>query len=257
MNDEHHKHEAKGLGVQILARLNNLPVPIAILVAGVLIAGAVYFSAGNNTASSSTDDTGGNRQIAQGDTASLDTIVPISASDHIRGNPNAPVKIVEYSDMECPFCKRFHSTMQQTIDEYDGKVAWVYRHFPLDSIHSKARSEAVAVECANELGGNDVFWRYVDRFFELTPSNDQTDVKIVFPQIAREIGLDVNEFNSCLTSGKYDKHIQDNLDNAIATGGNGTPWSIIVTGSGKKYPLSGAQPYETVKQLIELALQEK
>ena len=229
-------------------------MPIAIVIAGALIAGAVYWNArGDSVAVAPQPQTGA------GNTAGLENMNPIEDSDHIRGNPNAPVKIVEYSDMECPFCKRFHSTMQQVMDEYgkNGKVAWVYRHFPLDSIHSQARTEAVASECANELGGNDAFWKYADRFFELTPSNNQTNIATVLPQIAREIGLDEAKFNSCLASKKYDKHIQDDLDNATATGGNGTPWSIVVTASGKKYPLSGAQPYEAVKQLIELALQEK
>ena len=233
---------------------NNLAVPIAIVIAGALIAGAVYWSARGDSVAVAPQPQAGTEN-----TAGLENMNPIEDSDHIRGNPNAPVKIVEYSDMECPFCKRFHSTMQQVMDEYgkNGKVAWVYRHFPLDSIHSQARTEAVASECANELGGNDAFWKYADRFFELTPSNNQTNIATVLPQIAREIGLDETKFNSCLASKKYDKHIQDDLDNATATGGNGTPWSIVITANGKKYPLSGAQPYEAVKQLIELALQEK
>lgn len=233
-------------------KINNLSIPTAIVIAGILIAGAVFFNNKGNTGSPATN-------VLLQQEGDLEQMKPISSEDHIYGNPNAPVKIVEYSDMECPFCKGFHSTMKQIINEYgtDGKVAWVYRHFPLDSIHSKARPEAVATECANELGGNNAFWKFTNRFFELTPSNNQTDISTVLPQIAGEIGLDVNKFNSCLTSGKYDKHIQDNLDNAVATGGNGTPWSIIVAKNGKKYPLSGAQPYEAVKQLIELALQEK
>lgn len=191
--------------------------------------------------------------------AGLEKMRRITSADHIRGNSNAPVKIVEYSDMECPFCKRFHATMQQVVNEYgkNGKVAWVYRHFPLDSIHSKARTEAAAAECAGGLGGNNAFWAYIDRFYAVTPSNNQTDIQTVLPQIAREIGLDASKFNSCLASGKYAKHIQEDLDNANAIGGNGTPWSIVVAKNGKKYPLSGAQPYEAVKQLIELALQEK
>ncbi len=229
-------------------------MPVAIVIAGALIAGAVYFGArGNNTA------TVPQPQAVAENTGGLEKLAPITSDDHIRGNPNARVMIVEYSDMECPFCKRFHSTMQQAMEEYgkDGKVAWVYRHFPLDSIHSQARMEAVASECAHELGGSDAFWKYTDRFFELTPSNNKTNIATVLPQIAREIGLDEMKFSSCLASKKYDKHIQDNLDNGIATGGNGTPWSIVIAKNGKKYPLSGAQPYEAVKQLIELALQEK
>jgi protein-disulfide isomerase len=240
------------------SKQNNFMVPIAIIIAGGLIASAVYLSArgdGVAVAPQLQAQAGAGTE----NTAGLENMNPIEDSDHIRGNPNAPVKIVEYSDMECPFCKRFHLTMQKIMDEYgkDGKVAWVYRQFPLDSLHSKARAEAVASECANELGGNDAFWKYTDRFFELTPSNDQTDIAVILPQIAREIGLDETKFKLCLASKKYDKHVQDDLDNATATGGSGTPWSIVVTASGKKYPLSGAQPYEAIKQLIELALEEK
>ena len=228
---------------------------MAIVIAGALIAGAIYFvgARGDNVA------TAPQPKETADNTVELDNMSPVTSADHIYGNPNALVKVVEYSDMECPFCARFHSTMRQVIDEYgeDGQVAWIYRHFPLESIHSKARKEAIASECAAELGGNDAFWKFADRFFELTPSNNQTDLDTVFPQIVREIGLDKNKFDSCLDSGKYDKRIQDDIDNAAATGGNGTPWSIIVSESGKKYPLSGAQPYTAVKQLIELALQDK
>jgi len=149
--------------------------------------------------------------------------------------------------------------MNQIMDEYGkaGKVAWVYRHFPLDQLHPvKARKEAVATECANELGGNDAFWKYINRFFELTPSNNQTDIDTVLPQIAREIGLDEARFASCLESGTYDKHIEEDYQNAVATGGRGTPWSIVIAPNGKKYPLSGAQPIENVKALIETALKD-
>lgn len=234
---------------------NNLAVPIAIVIAGALVAGAVYLGQ-RGDARDITPPTGIQQEEEELST-SLENMAPITSKDHIIGDPNALIKIVVYSDMECPFCKRFHSTMQQIMEEYgkDGKVAWIYRHFPLDSLHSKARTEAVASECSNELGGNDAFWKYADRFFELTPSNNQTDIAAVLPQIALEIGLDETKFNSCLASKKYDKHIQDDLDNATATGGNGTPWSIVITANGKKYPLSGAQPYETVKQLVELGLQ--
>lgn len=156
--------------------------------------------------------------------------------------------------------------MKQVTSEYGGEVAWVYRHFPLDQLHPiKARKEAVASECAAAQGGpssslgtsNDAFWKYTDRFFELTPSNNQTNIDTMLPQIAKEIGLDATRFATCLKSGKYDAHIEEEVQNAMATGGNGTPWSIIVTKSGKKYPLSGAQPYDAVKQLIEIALKDK
>lgn len=229
---------------------NNLAIPLAIVIAGALIAGALYFGmAGAKTGTVA-------QPSAEQLTGDLEQMKPVAGDDHIRGNPNADVVIVEYSDFECPFCKRFHETMKQVSTEYGDKVAWVYRHFPLDQLHSKARKEATAAECANELGGNDAFWKYTDRFFELTPSNDQTNIDVVLPQIAKEIGLDEAKFTSCLSSGKYDDHIEENVQNATATGGNGTPWSIVVTKSGKKYPLSGAQPIEAVKQVIDLALKE-
>lgn len=231
---------------------NTLAMPIAVIIAGVLIAGAVIYSGGKtpNTANVPNQPP----QVAQQETGNLDAMTPVSSSDHIRGNPNAPVKIVEYSDTECPFCKRFHNTMKEVMNEYgkDGKVAWIYRHFPLDQLHSKARKEAVALECANEQGGNDKFWEYTDRLYEITPANDGLDLAEL-PKIAGYVGLDVQKFNTCLLSGKYDKHIQDEVENAQATGGNGTPWSIVVGKDGKKYPLSGAQPISAIKQLIDIA----
>lgn len=180
-----------------------------------------------------------------------------SARDHIRGNPQAAVTLVEYSDFECPFCKRFHGTVKQVVDQSNGKVRWVYRHFPLVEIHSKAPKEAAASECAAELGGNDAFWKFADRFFELTPSNNKTDIDTVLPRVARDIGLDAARFASCLASGRHARRVEEDRQNALATGGRGTPWSIIVSKSGKTYPLSGAQPYAAVKQLVDLALEEK
>ncbi len=178
--------------------------------------------------------------------------------DHVRGNPGAPVTLIEYSDFECPFCKSFHPTAKKVVEESKGQVKWVYRHFPLDQIHPvKARKEAAASECAAELGGNDAFWKFTDRFYELTPSNNNTDIDTVLPQIAREIGLDKARFASCLASGRHDGRVEEDYQNAVASGGRGTPWSIIVSKSGKTYPLSGAQPYAAVKQLVDLALQDK
>jgi protein-disulfide isomerase len=128
--------------------MEKLSVPIAIVIAGVLIAGSLYYS---------------NIKVAKQvvNTAPTEAISmrAVSSDDHILGNPNADVVIVEYSDTECPFCKQFHTTLRRVMDEYgkDGKVAWVYRHFPIDQLHSKARKEAEATECANELGGAEKF----------------------------------------------------------------------------------------------------
>jgi len=184
---------------------------------------------------------------------------PVSRDrDHIRGNAGAPVTLVEYSDFECPFCKSFHATVKKVVDESKGQVRWVYRHFPLDQIHPvKARKEAAASECAAELGGNEAFWKFADRLFEVTPSNNKTDIDTVLPRIAREIGLDAAKFASCLASGRHDRRIEEDVQNALATGGNGTPWTLVVSKGGKVFPLSGSQPYAAVKQLVDLANRDK
>jgi protein-disulfide isomerase len=234
-----------------------LSVPLAIIIAGGLIAGAVFFGLKNNPSSTPVAQAP-KAQVAEQDISkALEDIQPVTSDDHIRGNPDAPIKIVEYSDTECPFCKRFHETMKQVMDEYGdtGKVAWVYRHFPLDQLHSKARKEAEALECAGAQGGNGAFWKYADRLYEITPSNDRLD-QAELPKIAEYVGIDVTQFNECLSSGTYAEHVANDLENAVATGGRGTPWSIFVAPDGSKLPINGAQPYEALKQLIEQNLKD-
>lgn len=231
--------------------LEKYSTPLAVIVGAAIIAGALYWG-GNKQPNVQNGAKGPDEKAIQ---QALENVAPVTAEDHVRGNPNAEVTIIEYADTECPYCKQFHQTLRQVVDTLgtDGKVAWVYRHFPLDQLHAKARSEAVALECANEQGGNDAFWKYADRLFEITPSNDGLDASEL-PKIATYIGLDAKAFASCQQSGRYDAHIEAEAQNAQATGGQGTPWSVVVTKDGKKYPLSGAQPFEAVKQIIEIAL---
>jgi len=239
-------------------KTNSFMIPFAIIIAGILIAGSVFIVNGRNNRLDSTLNTQLIQKVPQS-AESLNKIDSVTLDDHILGNPDAPIKIVEYSDAECPFCKRFHQTMKRIMEEYgkDGRVAWVYRPFPIDQLHPKnGRKVAVASECVNEIAGNNAFWKFTDRFFELTPSNDQTDLKVVIPQILNEIGVDKSRFNICAESGKYDKHVQDSIDNAIATGASGTPWSIVIAENGEMFPINGAQSYNTVKKLIELSLNE-
>lgn len=180
-------------------------------------------------------------------------IKPVTDADHIRGNKNAKVTLVEYSDLECPFCKSFHPTMQQLLREYAGRVVWVYRHFPLDQIHPKADKEAEAAECAGELGGNEAFWAMVDKIFEVTPSNNGLNLDEL-PKLASQIGLDSNKFKSCLDSGKYAAHVEEDYQDGIRGGISGTPGTIVIDAKGETRLIPGALPYEQVKQIIEEAL---
>lgn len=220
--------------------------PLSIIAAGLIISGAIFLVYNNNkTQPSGAAGANPNRSAA------LKNVAPLTDVDHVRGNKNAKIKIYEYSDFECPFCKRLHVTMRRIMKEYPNDVAWVYRHFPLDTLHPKnARKVAVASECAAELGGNDAFWQFADAFFEATPSNDNTDLSVVLPNIVQKLGIDKTKFDTCMTSGKYDRHIQEDVDNAILTGGQGTPWSILVTDTGTYIPINGAQPYEVISQMI-------
>lgn len=186
-------------------------------------------------------------------------VTSVNREDHIRGDINAPVKIVEFSDFECPFCKQFHQTMQQLMEDYgeDGKVAWVYRHFPIDELHPKARKEAQAAECAYELGGNTAFWAYADKVFDITPSNNRLDLALL-PKLAQDIGLDRATFETCLEGdargGKYAAHIESNAQDAIASGGTGTPYSLVIGPKGEVTPIDGAQIYRVVKEIIDIEI---
>jgi protein-disulfide isomerase len=189
-------------------------------------------------------------------------VKPVTKKDHIRGDPSAPVKVVEFSDFECPFCKRVHPTLNRITKEYGetGKVALVYRHFPLDSLHKKARKEAQASECANELGGNNAFWAYADKLFEITPSNDGLDPSLL-PKIAKDVGLDRGKFETCLAGdargGKYAERIESDVQDATASGGEGTPYVVVIAADGEIFPITGAQPYSAFKSIIDLALTKK
>ena len=227
---------------------NNLAIPVSIVIAGAFIALGVYLSGSNgNTAQVPTP--GQPQEVVD----TTDQVRKVTKDDHIKGNPKAEVTIVEYSDFECPFCKRHHDTMNKIVSERDD-VRLVFRQFPLDSLHPKnARKAAVASECVNKLGGNDAFWKFIDEYFRTTPTNDRWNIDDELDRLVKFAGVDKKVFDTCYTSGEFDKHVQDDVDNAIATGGRGTPWNVIITKSGKTMPLNGAQSESTINQLIDIA----
>ena len=219
---------------------SSLGVPIAIVIAGALIAGAVLYT----RSSPSTGVTPGEPQEI--------TLRAVSSSEHILGNPGAKVVIVEYSDPECPFCKSFHGTMKRIMSEYggNGSVAWVYRHFPIPELHAKAQAEAEAMECAAEIGGNTAFWKFADRLYEITPSNDGLDAAEL-PKIAAFAGLDAAAFAKCTAERRTKAKVDADHADGVAAGARGTPYSVILTKNGDKVPLEGALPYDDMRQIIE------
>ena len=230
---------------------SKLMIPASIVIAAIVIAGALFMvNKGDSPKPAGNGDDPGNTKGVAAD------MKPVSEDDHILGNPNAEVIIVEYSDTECPFCKKFHETMHQVIDEYgkDGKVAWVYRHFPLAQLHSKAAKEAEATECAFDQGGNTAFWEYTDRVYNDTPSNNGLDLDQL-PVIAEEIGLDRAKFEECLDNGDNKKKVADSLADAFASGGRGTPHNIMLVGD-EKIEIPGAQPFSSMKAAIDAVLED-
>lgn len=229
---------------------NKLFVPISILVAGLIIAGAVFFTRDGSTTGEPKD----------GETPKQVEVKPVTADDHIIGDPNAEIVIVEYSDFECPFCSNFHKTMDQIMTEYaaGGKVAWVYRHFPLDQIHKDARPAAEASECVADLGGNDAFWNYSKLLFANAPTSLSTEN---LKSNAVSLGIDETAFMSCVNDGKFRDRVEDNYQSGLELAKNdrnfGTPYSVVITKKdGAQITIPGAQSYSVLKQLIEAVLAE-
>lgn len=230
----------------------NLTLPIAIVVAGIIVAGTIYYTSTKTNPSP-------NNPAAAGEIVSEKQEIKgpkeVTSGDHTLGSPDAPLTLIVFTDLECPWCKKFHETVLQVAEEYgkNGKVMTVFRHFPLDSLHQKSRKEAEASECAADLGGNEKFWQYVNRVFEITPANDGLD-PAELPKIAEYVGLDKNKFIECLNSGKFAGRVQENLDDAIASGGEGTPYFVIINKNGEKYPFSGYLPFQQLKIILDQLL---
>ncbi len=160
---------------------------------------------------------------------------------HMQGPKDAPVTIVEFSDFHCPFCTRLSPTLQQLMQTYDGKIRRVFRHFPL-SFHAGADKTHEASECAGEQGK---FWEFLQKAFETSRSYDRAS----HLEMAKQIGLDLKAFESCLDSGKFQSLIQADIAKGSASGVSGTPTIFI---NGQKF--SGAQSYDTLKAIVESKL---
>lgn len=161
-----------------------------------------------------------------------------------RGNPNAAVTIVEFSDYQCPFCKRFFDeTYLKILKQYGEKVYYVFRDYPLAS-HQHAQKAAEAARCAEDQGK---YWQYHDLLFEKREEwGDKQEISADLTNYAKGLGLALDEFSSCLSSGRYKEAVQDDFALGQKVGVSGTPTFFI---NGKM--LVGAQPFENFKALIE------
>lgn len=207
----------------------------AILIAGVLIAGAILFV--NYGPSQPV--------VAVEDPVAEAAISALGPSDHVLGSPDAPIVLVEYSDFQCPYCSVIHPTLKRIVEESNGQIAWAYRHLPLDSIHPQALPAAIASECMAEQLGNDGFWAFADDIFG--DQNDMNEAR--YEVLAGTLGADATQFKACVESDKHLAKIEAQTIEAQSNGGNGTPFTVVM-GKGKQIPISGALPYAQIMAVI-------
>jgi protein-disulfide isomerase len=166
----------------------------------------------------------------------------VTKDDRVLGPDNAKVTIIEFSDIQCPFCQRFHPTVERIIEEYGDDVRWVYKHFPLDSIHPNARSAAEASECLADLQGDEAFFAYLNLLF----GKQQNLNRATYIADAVALGANQSKFEKCLDDGTFKAKVEADYQEGIKGGVRGTPGSYI-----NDTYLSGAQPYEQVKAAVE------
>jgi protein-disulfide isomerase len=249
----------------------NISIPTAIILAGIIIASAILFSnfgmkilekksidqkqnnyqytneqslkQQNQEQNKEQNNVENNAQNNETEITNQDKNI-INKEVHIRGNPNAKITLVEFSDFECPFCERHYHTLKQLLKKYKDKIKLVYKHFPLD-IHTNARKAAEAAECAGEQGK---FWEYHDKLFDNFYNKYSIEK---FKKWASELNLDTKQFNKCLDSGKYSEKVQKDFEEGISKKVNGTPTTFI-----NDQIVEGALPYEYLEAIIEEQLKK-
>lgn len=226
-----------------MEKYKNLFMPGAVLGAGALIALSVFATGGLNIPMQDGLPAQAGNQLQEDDGAPAPQV---TANDYIRGNPNAPITIVEFSDFQCPYCRQFHPTAQQALAEYGDQMRWVYRHFPIQS-HVDAQPAAEASECVGEQKGSEGFWQFVDAMFS---QQDRLGTDF-YREVAGQIGVNLEQFDVCVTSRKYKDKVEAQQAEGMRLGVNGTPGSFV-----NNAPVRGALPYANLKAIIEKELQE-
>ena len=230
---------------------NNPTIPIAIVVGFALIAIAIFFTGSKNaTAPAVAVDATSSTPAMTGTPRAIDE------TDYVRGNPNAPILMIEYSDYDCPFCKKYHNVLTQIMQEYGvtGKVAWVYRQLPIGQLHPNAPKISEAALCVGSLGGNDAFWKFTNAVFDNREIEEQTNM-VKLPDYAEEAGVKKSEFQSCFDSGKMTDAVKASATEGFNIGARGTPYTVLMVGN-QQAVINGAQSYDTVNGIIKNLLNQ-
>jgi len=214
----------------------------AIIIIGIIIGASILIPSlvKNNNSGSETD---------------LSKIVePVTKNDHRMGasEKKAKVTFIEYSDIDCPFCKQFHPVLGEIVEKYDD-VAWVYRHFPIPSLHPRATKKAEAAECIALQGGDDAFWALLDDMFEFGDSKNSSDLDRL-PALVADMGYDADKFTACLDNDDMSDRVQKDIAGGAKAGVKGTPHTFVILPDGEILSQSGAVPIESIEQLLEQVL---
>jgi protein-disulfide isomerase len=225
-------------------------VPIAIVIGFAMIALAIFF-----TGDKSESTTQIPQNIPEEDILT-NSVRTVDETDYIKGNPNAPILMIEYSDYDCPFCKQYHETLTQIMNEYgiSGRVAWVYRQFPLEQLHPSSPKVSEAALCVGSLGGSAAFWKFTDAIFSSRELEEPTNM-VALPDFAVESGVDKAAYQSCVSSGQMKEKVDASVAEAFSLGAQGTPYTVLVVGN-EQAVINGAQSYDVVKSVIENLIQQ-
>ena len=215
-------------------------IPGAIIAAGLLLAVTIFVMRDG--------------QIFGAQRGDVLSMRPVSPTEHLLGNPEASVIIIEYADMDSPAAKEFQRTLAQLVTDYGatGKVAWVYRHFPLVNQHPNSGRHAEASECVSSLGNPSAFWKFIDLLQAAAPdaaSFNPEDYDIIVPQL----GIRVDEFNACMAEGRFADRVNADFEDALQAGAIASPFSIVLIEGREPVTVRGAVPYATLTQIIESA----
>ena len=213
-------------------------IPGSIIIAGLIIGAAIFFGGNSNTAPATGNyDDGAYAQAEQ--PAAVPARIVDPNNDNITGNADAEIFVIEYSDLDCPFCARYHNNaLKQLKETYSGddRVSFVFRHFPLDepytqALHPQATEKHIAAQCIAQLGGANAFNSFVGLMF----SDEDTSDLSKLPSIAVRFGVDENAFNNCYNDRATEPKVASDFQEGAQAGVQGTPTVFLQTADGNTY----------------------
>lgn len=189
----------------------------------------------------------------------------IKQEELLYGKGDKKIIMVEFSDLECPFCKQLHSqTLGDVYKNYGDKIDIAFKHFPLP-FHKKAPHEAIATMCARDIGGQVAYRNMIEKIYDVTQGNDSLDVSKL-PEYAKSVGVDTDKFNSCLanasSTAEKQAQIEKDIADGVSAGVNGTPGTLVLVkqndGSYRILTrIEGARDYKYFAKVLDQALKQK